>query len=98
MADPQNGYTMFKPTRMQRFWRWLGFRFGAHAPHLDDLDEVDTPYCVHVVVTHWDWSDRLRILVSGKTAVQLRAYSTEPHPTAGPTTCAAAVLMPGDRG
>ena len=58
----------FHPRGWERVWRALGFKFSAFAGR---PDEDDTQYMVQITTTHWDFMDRLRILVSGVTQVEL---------------------------
>jgi len=84
MSEPQNFAMEFTPTRAMRFWRWAGFHYTAYAGRPEN-DEAR--YLVHRVTTVWDWRDRLRILLTGRTQVELcvetdgdvRVFKTRAH-------------------
>ena len=82
-----------RPPLAMRLWRRLGFRYGARCERPDD-DEAR--YTIHRVCTYWDWRDRLRILVSGQTEIEL-CVETERFETIKGTRQEAAVLAPGAR-
>ena len=68
LNDVTCGVVSYKSPLSMRIWKFLGFRYSAHAPRPED-DEAQ--YCVHRVLTYWDWRDRLRILVTGSTETKL---------------------------
>ena len=67
---PAAGRAVERRTLADRLWRGLGFGRCGH-DYFDDIpdDHPDfKPGCfVTEIVTHWDFRDRLRILVSGRT-------------------------------
>ena len=70
MTETANGGCYIsKPTMRQRFWRWAGFRF-----HLgDDDNKPDIAWKGWMQTRsrlHFDWADRLRILISGRLEVR----------------------------
>lgn len=81
----------FRPPFSMRFWRWLGFRYSARAERPED-DEAR--YTIHRTFVHWDWRDRLRILLSGKTETEL-CVETETLETVKSVRTQAVVLAPG---
>ena len=77
MADRiEAGVQAFRPSLSYRFWQALGFRHGAYVPPPED-DEAY--YMRHRIVTCWDWRDRLRILLSGKTEVSIIVETEQPE-------------------
>ncbi len=95
----------FFPNSWQRAWLALGFQWGPYAGRPEDEAAF---YVIHDVVTHWDWRDRLRILVSGKTSLQIcmeiesppitfldGAATTSGPPIVGKTRVGHVVLVPG---
>jgi len=66
------------PTKRERFWRALGFRF-----HLGD--EPENPpqigWISHDTTFHLNWRDRLRLLVSGRFKLGFVLYTDTPSPT-----------------
>lgn len=88
-----NGAVEFRPSLAMRIWMALGFRYGAYIPPPDDDEAI---YTTHRVFTHWDWRDRLRILVSGQTETELRVETEKLEPLKG-VRQTAVVLAPGLR-
>lgn len=86
----QNGCMAYRPTLRMRFWRALGFRFGTYVALTDD-DVIETTR--HITRTHWDWGDRLRILASGWTEIQIRVDNKRQQVLG----VSAAVLLPGTK-
>lgn len=62
-------FQMYRPTRRERLWSWLGFGV-AHLSPPEDSERWANSYITNVVTTHLDWRDRLRVLVSGKVRVK----------------------------
>lgn len=63
------GCYFYVPTWRERFWRKLGFRY-----HLGDErppDEVEAPagWMQNKSGFHFDWADRLRLLLTGRLVV-----------------------------
>lgn len=83
----------FRPNIVYRFWRAMGFRHGAFAGRPDD-DEAR--YTIHTILSHWDWRDRLRILISGDTATEICVETKAIEEIKGVRT-EAVVLAPGAR-
>lgn len=86
-----NGAMEFRPPLKMRILRALGFRYSAYAPRPEN---DDAHYTVSRVVTCWDWRDRLRILVSGMTEVEI-CVETEKLEMVKGSRSAAVVLAPG---
>jgi len=76
--DSPMGYAMaHKPTRRERFWRFLGYRF-----HLGD-EPVNAPqggWISHTTIFHLCWRDRLRLLVTGKFKMGFILYTDTVSP------------------
>lgn len=73
IPSPENACQVFRPTRWQRFVRWLFPQ--SHKNRFDRMDEKD-PFQVRdairsEVVAVLDWKDRLRVLFSGRCSVSL---------------------------
>lgn len=86
----QDGCLAYQPGRAMRFWLALGFRYGAHAQRPEN-DEAK--WMIHRTVTHWDWRDRLRILLAGRTEIELCVETQQPADIIR-TAAAAVVLAP----
>jgi hypothetical protein len=70
----ENGYAVVKQSLIGRIWQRLGFKWAFIA--YDDELEGAAPACImSEITTVWDWRDRLRILVSGKSSVMIRTYT-----------------------
>jgi hypothetical protein len=50
-------------TRMQRLWRWLGYRY--HLGPLTDDEGWEQGFLQNISGMKLDWRDRLRVLLSG---------------------------------
>lgn len=79
-VEPICGYCMARPTRMLRFWRWCGFVY-----HLGNESEM--PAGIEMKGwfqtrsgIHFDWKDRLRILVSGHLTLKYTYDIDTPTP------------------
>lgn len=67
------GYMEYKPTRVERLWRCLGFRY-----HLGEEPEgVENMPGWFVTETrfHFTLADRLRLLISGRLRVRLTGHA-----------------------
>jgi len=87
------GCMEFRPPIAQRIWRFLGFRYGAYCERPEGDEAI---YTIHRIFTHWDWRDRLRILISGQTETEL-CVETEALQLIVGVRSAPAVLAPGYR-
>jgi len=72
----ENGCMVYKPTLVERFWRWAGYRY-----HLQELPE-DSNNMPGWAMTHirvnFSLADRLRLLISGRVQFDVRqAMSAE---------------------
>lgn len=83
----------YKPPR-RSIWERLGFGWCQPKIGFDDDDEAVHWYFGTTVVTHWDWKDRLRILISGKTLVRT-AHRTEVEVERVRSASVSSVLPPG---
>ena len=85
-----NGAMEYRPPFAMRVWLALGFRYSAYLSPPDDDEAI---YATHHVITHWDWRDRLRILVSGVSEAVIRVETDAPQKLKR-TVSSAAVLAP----
>ena len=83
----------FRPSFVGRFWRALGFRYAAYVARPDDDESC---YTVHRTITRCDWRDSLRILISGKTEIELCIETEKVEKVKGVQTDAC-VLAPNAR-
>lgn len=75
-TEQRNFVQSFNPPLSMRIWQRLGFRYGAHA---DRPESADAIWSIHKVVTRWSALDRLRILISGQTEVELCVETDVAH-------------------
>ncbi len=88
--EPQNFAVAYKPTLVERLWRWLGFhRAFVPAPDTDDYQGR----LVITTITSWSLADRLRILISGRTYF-FSSSIAEPPVHRAVTTVGVSVLPP----
>ncbi len=82
----------------QRLWRQLGFgTCGSPDPWPEDLEGFYRGYMSMGVFAAWDWRDRLRILISGKTMANVSIKTNvRVDRIESATNCS--VLPPGWRG
>ena len=73
-SDIEAGCVEFRPGIAMRVWRKLGFSYGSY---IEPPNEDEAHYTTHHTITHWDWLDRLRILISGKTETILRVHTAD---------------------
>lgn len=88
-----NGAMEFRPSLAMRVGLALGFRYGAYIPPPENDNAI---YTTHHIFTHWDWRDRLRILISGQTETILRVETEKMESLKG-IQQQAVVLVPGLR-
>ena len=81
----------YRPSRKMRMLLALGFRYSAYAPRPEG---DDAHYTISKVITHWDWRDRLRILISGMTEIEV-CVETEKLEMVKGSQSGAVVLAPG---
>lgn len=73
--DRTIGYCAKEPF-WSRFWGALGFgRNSARPPEDFKPEGMAEGYFIVATVTNWDWLDRLRILVSGRTHTEIAVVS-----------------------
>lgn len=77
-------YSVSKESWLAKFWRRLGFRRPHVERPCESIAGLAEGCLIVSTVTHFDWKDRLRILVSGNVAIEnvvqtdvtvLRSYS-----------------------
>jgi hypothetical protein len=64
---------LYVPTRMERFWRWVGYRHH----HTDSTAEADTMpgWAKTHIGFHFDFTDRLRLLITGRFYVDATIHT-----------------------
>lgn len=93
IAESQACYAV--PTRAQRFWRAVGFRyhFGDDPPDADLLPgwmRTDMGLC-------FSWSDRLRLLLTGRLRISSIVHFDTPSPDVCKSRMDWHILPPGER-
>jgi hypothetical protein len=95
-AQPANGGCFYAlPTRTQRFWRWVGFRF-----HLGDEPEgAETMPGWMQTKAHFQFgiADRIRLLLTGRITVTLSTHIDTPSPDVCKTRLDWLIHAPGDK-
>ena len=89
MAMMTNQYKPYRHPLAMRLWMVLGFRY----PHSHGATN-DPHTILHRTVTHWNWRDRLRIMISGKTETVLVTVTDVPAIPITKTNTLAIVLAP----
>jgi hypothetical protein len=93
----ESGHAYYaKPTIAQKLWIFLGFRKGhAPRPDEDELKDGWAPswFCVETYI-HLDWSDRLRVLISGNLHID-HAIKTDLPINKSNAVSAVGILPPG---
>ena len=77
-VDGRNQVYYSAPTRAQRFWRFMGFKFhlGEDPPGIDLLPG----WMQTRMRLHFSWADRLRLLFSGRLHISSSVYFDTPSP------------------
>lgn len=72
IASVENGYAVYTPTRIERFWRKLGFRYhlGNEPEGIDSLEG----WMQTRTWMHFSLRDRLRLLLSGRLHIVLTQH------------------------
>ncbi len=65
---------MYVPTRLERIWRQLGFRYHL-GTEPEDVDTMTGWMCTDSRL-HFGWADRIRLLVSGRLHMRLIQHTT----------------------
>ena len=96
MTETSNEASFHKPTRRERFWRAIGFRY-----HFTDLPEgihEDLPgWMMTKSFIHFSVADRLRLLLTGRIYMDMRQATN----VAVAKACSALsfrIAAPGDKG
>lgn len=86
-------YSVYLPTRLERLWRSLGFRYhlGEEPEGYDGMQFVRTDMGLH-----FSLKDRLRVLFSGKLFIRSTVYSAEPPPKEPKSRMDWHILPPGE--
>ena len=83
--NSEASYQIYKPTLRQRFFRWLGFRY--HRVDLPDNIEATMPgWMMTTCRVHFDFADRLRLLLTGKLHIDIRQATSQQVDSAVNTT------------
>lgn len=98
MTDAAEGQGFFAmPTRRQRFWRWVGFRFHLGSDVAEDkTDAIWQGWMQTRSTMHLDWADRIRILISGRLSLQHTFHTDTPSPDKIHTRFDWHILPPGE--
>ncbi len=70
----------YKPTLKQRIIRRLGFGYPGR-PDMEDLEDAPNlapGYLTQTVEIHFNWRDRLRLLISGIAVVEISTKTDKP--------------------
>lgn len=72
-------YSVYKPTLRERFWRAAGF----HYHHGDDPPDIEalTGWMKTDIHLHFSFTDRVRLLLTGKLFVASVVHMDTPSPT-----------------
>jgi len=92
--DAMSFDVIHKPTFRERFWRALGFRY-----HLgEDPEDTDTLQGWTRTDTrlHFGWSDRLRLLITGRLTVSTTSHYDAPSPNMIKNRTDWQIWAPGD--
>lgn len=73
----QTSAMIYKPTRRERFWRFLGYRY-----HSGDAPEnpPQLGWINYTVRFNFCWRDRLRLLLTGRFKMTFTLYTDMPSP------------------
>lgn len=91
--DAQAFYVEYKPTLAERLWRKLGFR---HHHGDDEPNEPWLGWMQNRSRMHFGWSDRLRLLVSGRLELQHTFHTDAPSPDKIHTRFDWRIVPPGE--
>ncbi|MDE2106772.1 MAG: hypothetical protein KGL39_56680 [Patescibacteria group bacterium] len=70
------GAMEYRPTRRERFWRKLGFRY--HLAELPDDVETRLPgWMITKSTIHFSFTDRIRLLLGGTLKIDIRQATSE---------------------
>lgn len=68
----ENGYMTYIPTRRERLWRSLGYRYHLGAEP-GDVDALTGWMCTESKM-HFGIADRLRLLLTGKLRISIKHH------------------------
>lgn len=70
LTEPiKNGYVTYTPTRSERFWRALGFRYHL-GEEPEGIDQLKGWMCTEMRM-HLSFADRVRLLLTGRIHLRL---------------------------
>ena|ERR1700722_18523991 len=99
VAPPVNGgcfYQEYRPSRRERFWRAMGYRF-----HLGEEHGPEMPAPLGRMQNknrfHFGWLDRLRLLLTGELEVTLTFDMDVPSPDKIRTQLDWQIKAPGEK-
>lgn len=72
--EAQNEAMYHVPTRRERLWRSLGYRYHL-GEEPEGIDAMPGWMCTESRI-HFGWSDRLRLLLSGRLHMRLVQHTT----------------------
>jgi hypothetical protein len=90
----EGGCFYYVPTRRERFWRAMGFRYH----HNDDPPGADLlPGWMQTNMRlHFGWTDRFRLLLSGRLNIASVVHFDTPSPSNCKSRMDWHILPPGD--
>lgn len=72
----RNDAVMFRvPTRRERFWRWLGYRFHLGDEPPQDKVDAASGWMRTDTVFQFSIADRLRLLLTGRLRISVTQYT-----------------------
>ena len=96
--DTTHGYAAeYAPSRSERLWRKLGFRYHLGELPNPDVQEPLAGWMQNRGYFSFDWSDRLRLLVTGRLKVVTTFDLDTPSPSKVRTRMDWQILAPGER-
>lgn len=87
---------VYVPTRRERFWRWIGFRYHLGQLPNPDVEEPLQGWMQNTCFFRFDLKDRLRLLVTGRLKVVVTFDLDVPSPDKIRTRMDWQILAPGE--
>ena len=76
MNENMNLCQMYKPSRVERFWRKAGFT-TAHAELPEGIEATHPGWMMTNTRMHFSFGDRLRLLLTGRLHLTLRQATSQ---------------------